>query len=153
MPFVLRLDTCSLIQSSPCRCAAVLNHTNVARPEREAVEGQSPCQNFFTFVVIMRLSENYRNIIKQTAHEIWGNQVSIILFGSRVDDTKKGGDIDLLVQINNDEEAKEIVRKKIKFLSRLDILLGEQKIDLIVATKENRQQNIVQTALQKGIEL
>jgi len=101
----------------------------------------------------MRLSENYRNIIKQTAHEIWGNQVSIILFGSRVDDTKKGGDIDLLIQINNDEEAKEIVRKKIKFLSRLDILLGEQKIDLIVATKENRQQNIVQTALQKGIEL
>lgn len=98
----------------------------------------------------MRLSDHYRNTIKQTAHEIWGNQVSIILFGSRIDDSKKGGDIDLLLQINNEEDVKDIVRKKIKFLSQLDILLGEQKIDLIVATKENQYKNIVQTALQTG---
>jgi len=101
----------------------------------------------------MRLSDYYRNIIKQTALEIWGKQASVILFGSRVDDSKKGGDIDLLLQINNEEETKDIVRKKIRFLCRLDILLGEQKIDLIVVTKENQHQNIVQTALQKGIEL
>jgi predicted nucleotidyltransferase len=101
----------------------------------------------------MRLSDHYRNTIKQTAHEVWGNQVSVILFGSRIDDSKKGGDIDLLLQVNDDENVRDIVRKKIKFLSRLDILLGEQKIDLIVATKENQRQNIVQTALQTGIRL
>ncbi len=87
------------------------------------------------------------------AREIWGNQVSVILFGSRIDDSKKGGDIDLLLQVDNDSNVTDIVHKKIKFLSRLDILLGEQKIDLIVATKENQSQNIVQTALQTGIKL
>lgn len=101
----------------------------------------------------MRLSEQYRTTITQTASEIWGNQVSVILFGSRIDDTKKGGDIDLLLQINDDGDIKDIVRKKIKFLSRLDILLGEQKIDVIIATKENQYQNIVQTALKTGIRL
>ncbi len=108
---------------------------------------------FYIFVAIMRLSEYYRTTIIQTAREIWGNQVSVILFGSRIDDSKKGGDIDLLLQVNNDCDVKDIVHKKIKFLSRLDILLGEQKIDLIVATKENQYQNIVQTALQTGIKL
>jgi len=101
----------------------------------------------------MRLSDHYKKVIKQTALEIWGDKASVILFGSRVDDSKKGGDIDLLLQINEDEDAKEIVRKKVKFLSQLDIRLGEQKIDLIVATKENQCMNIVQTAMQKGIEL
>ncbi len=101
----------------------------------------------------MRLSEDYRKVIKQTSEEVWGKQASVFLFGSRVDDTKKGGDIDLLLQLYNDIDIKEIVRKKIKFLSLLDIQLGEQKIDLIIATKENRDTNIVQTAIQKGIAL
>lgn len=101
----------------------------------------------------MRLSENYRKVIKQAALEIWGDQASVILFGSRVDDSKKGGDIDLLLRINKEEDTKEIVRKKVKFLSQLDIQLGEQKIDLIIATKENQYINIVQTAMQTGIEL
>lgn len=101
----------------------------------------------------MRLSDYYRNTIKQTAQEVWGNQVSVILFGSRIDDSKKGGDIDLLLQISGEEDLKTIVRKKINFLSRLDILLGEQKIDVIIATKENQYLKIVQTALQTGIKL
>ncbi len=54
----------------------------------------------------------------------------IYLFGSRVDDSKKGGDIDLIVlseNINGDQ------RRKIKI--NLYDRIGEQKIDLIVTPK------------------
>lgn len=101
----------------------------------------------------MRLSEQYRTVIKQTTREVWGNQASIVLFGSRMDDTIRGGDIDLLVDPKTKLTAQELVRNKIRFLSQLDIQLGEQKIDLIVLTDENRTMGIVRTALQKGIEL
>lgn len=101
----------------------------------------------------MRLSEQYRTVIKQTTLEVWGNQASIVLFGSRMDDTIRGGDIDLLVNPKTKLTAQELVRNKIRFLSQLDIQLGEQKIDLIVLTDENRTMGIVRTALQTGIEL
>ena len=77
----------------------------------------------------------------------------IQLFGSRMDDTIRGGDIDLLVNPKTKLTAQELVRNKIRFLSQLDIQLGEQKIDLIVLTDENRTMGIVRTALQTGIEL
>lgn len=101
----------------------------------------------------MRLSEQYRTVIKQTTREVWGDQASIVLFGSRMDDTIRGGDIDLLVNPKTKLTAQELVRNKIRFLSQLDIQLGEQKIDLIVLTDENRTMGIVRTALQTGIEL
>ena len=45
----------------------------------------------------MRLSNQTQQIIRKTVAEIFGQEANIILFGSRVDDTAKGGDIDLLI--------------------------------------------------------
>lgn len=45
----------------------------------------------------MRLNAAEIKTIVQTAQEIFGLEVSVYLFGSRIDDTKRGGDIDLLV--------------------------------------------------------
>lgn len=43
----------------------------------------------------MRLSEKERASIKQAAKEVWGDKAAINLFGSRTDNTRRGGDIDL----------------------------------------------------------
>ena len=51
----------------------------------------------------------------------------IYLFGSRVDDSKKGGDIDLLILSSVlDFKAKQ------RILIKLYDLLGEQKIDILI---------------------
>ena len=46
----------------------------------------------------MRLTPAQHSAIRTTATEIFGEDAIIWLFGSRVDDDKRGGDIDLLIE-------------------------------------------------------
>jgi len=75
----------------------------------------------------MRLSKYYIDSIKTTFESIF-NEGTIYLFGSRVDDTKKGGDIDLFIEV---EDKSDLFEKKIKFLSKLKRKIENQKIDVI----------------------
>lgn len=101
----------------------------------------------------MRLSEFEIESIKSVACEVWGSETIIYLFGSRTDDSKKGGDIDLFVDLEAEQEPKKIMLQKAEFLGKLDILLGEQKIDLLVRTSYNNQLAIIKTAHEKGVAL
>ncbi|MDX8385230.1 MAG: nucleotidyltransferase domain-containing protein [Gallionella sp.] len=46
----------------------------------------------------MRLTENERLLIKSIISKIFEPDASIWLFGSRLDDSKRGGDVDLYVE-------------------------------------------------------
>ena len=99
----------------------------------------------------MRLSKFGANTIKKVAREIWGKSVIVYLFGSRADDRKKGGDIDLYIQLPVEQDLKTLMLQKARFLAKLDFLLGEQKIDVLVKTKNNQNLSIVNTAESTGI--
>jgi predicted nucleotidyltransferase len=101
----------------------------------------------------MRLSKSEIKTIKRVTCEVWGSQTHIYLFGSRTDDSKKGGDIDLFINLQEEQVPKEIMLKKTEFLGKLDLLLGEQKIDLLVSTHYNNHLSIIKTALLTGVEL
>jgi predicted nucleotidyltransferase len=73
----------------------------------------------------------------------------IYLFGSRVDDTKRGGDIDLYLCPSQKFEDERIRRRR--FLILLDEYIGEQKVDAVMAKDETRL--IEQIAIRDGIEL
>jgi len=96
----------------------------------------------------MRLSLFEINAIQRNARELFGSDVKVYLFGSRVDDNKKGGDIDLYLAPGNMDNLYE---KKIKYLSALNRVLGEQKIDVVIAQDKTRP--IEKEAIAKGIEL
>ncbi|MDP2855795.1 MAG: nucleotidyltransferase domain-containing protein, partial [bacterium] len=55
--------------------------------------------------------------------------MKIYLFGSRTNDEKKGGDIDLFIE--TDDNQLTTLENKIVFLARLKLVLGDQKIDLV----------------------
>ncbi len=93
----------------------------------------------------MRLTSKERESIKQTFLKVFQSG-DIYLFGSRVDDTQKGGDIDLYIQTNH-----YTLTKKIKFLALLKQKIGDQKIDLIVSSDPSRI--IEQEAIQNGVKL
>ena len=101
----------------------------------------------------MRLSESEIKTIKSVAKDVWGMQTHVCLFGSRVDDSKKGEDIDLFINLHEEHDPKEIMLKKAEFPGQLDLLLGEQKIDLLVKTSYNNHLSIIKTALLTGVEL
>jgi len=96
----------------------------------------------------MRLSSFEQEMIKKAFIETFESG-KIYLFGSRVDDTKRGGDIDLyLVPSQKFDDERE---RKISFLVKLDNYIGEQKIDVILAKDKSRL--IEREALKYGVEL
>jgi len=98
----------------------------------------------------MRLLENEIKAIKQTFLEVF-KQGNIFLFGSRVDDSLKGGDIDLYIVPALTLNKAEVLDKKINFLLKLKNLIGNQKIDVIISKDKNRL--IEQEAMHTGVKL
>jgi hypothetical protein len=96
----------------------------------------------------MRLENFEIEKIKSSALNIFGKDAHVTLFGSRVDDLSKGGDIDLYIQSSIKNNA---IENKIKFLIDLKSEIGDQKIDVILAKDSSRL--IEQEALAKGIKL
>jgi len=93
----------------------------------------------------MRLTSKEVEAITDTFKAVFGmGQIS--LFGSRVDDTKKGGDIDLYVESDG-----ATLEQKIDFLVKLKDKIGEQKIDVVLSRDKNRR--IEQEAIKEGVVL
>jgi len=100
----------------------------------------------------MRISEQEITLIKKLACQIFGNKTKVYLFGSRVDDTKKGGDIDLFIA--GGQKSNFTVSKKIDFLVELKSLIGNQKIDVILDTEATRQKKQFHRSItQQAVEL
>lgn len=97
----------------------------------------------------MRLKKEYISIIKKITKENFGNNSKVYLFGSRVDDKKKGGDVDLYIETDINEN---ILDRKLKMLVEMEKLLGEQKIDIVV-NNFHVEKPIYTVAKQEGIML
>jgi predicted nucleotidyltransferase len=79
----------------------------------------------------MRLSDHEIVSIRKTARQIYGNDVQVYLYGSRADDTKKGGDIDLLITSSASNANLLNLENKLNFLAVLQDKIGDQKIDVV----------------------
>ena len=72
----------------------------------------------------------------------------IYLFGSRVDDTQKGGDIDLYIDT---QDSDDLFEKKLQMIRDIKSKIGEQKIDVVISSDKERA--IEEEALKKGVKL
>lgn len=76
----------------------------------------------------MRLSEQERRIIREAGIRHFG--VVPRLFGSRLDDSALGGDIDLFVP--GQWSPRDAVARRLRFCAELATRLGERKIDVVL---------------------
>jgi predicted nucleotidyltransferase len=88
-------------------------------------------------------AETIRAIVKENIKD-----ADVYLFGSRVDDKKRGGDIDLLIISDHDVT----LRMRRKIYLELEDELGEQKIDIVAANRE-RLVPFAKLAMLDGIKL
>ncbi|CAK0754843.1 NTP_transf_2 domain-containing protein [Gammaproteobacteria bacterium] len=79
----------------------------------------------------MRLTEIQQAAIRSTVAETFGDGANVWLFGSRVDDTQRGGDIDLLIETDQ-TDPRLVADAELHFLTKLNRRIGEQKIDVLV---------------------
>lgn len=80
----------------------------------------------------MRLNVKDITSIKAVTNSVFGENAIVTLFGSRTEDSKKGGDIDLLIKCNKTVSRDDLYRLKLKFLVQLKKRIGDQKIDVII---------------------
>ena len=80
----------------------------------------------------MRLSQDMQQAILERVHE-YVPEASVYVFGSRANDTKKGGDIDILVL----DDRVLTLQEKNKIITRLWMQFGEQKIDIASFTRDS----------------
>lgn len=79
----------------------------------------------------MRLNENERSAIVTVVEGIL-SEAKVYLYGSRTDDTKKGGDIDLLVLLPTLKEV-DLFAVKMRLSVELEKELGERRIDITIS--------------------
>ena len=79
----------------------------------------------------MCLTAYQNSFIHQKTLLFFGVHSHVWLFGSRVDDDKKGGDIDLYIEPEIQDPDK-LIDAKLIFLVEIHRVLGEQKIDLVL---------------------
>lgn len=79
----------------------------------------------------MRLTDQERRTIVEAVAAEFGPTVTLRLFGSRLDDAQRGGDIDLFID-GVSYTAAELVERRMALCTRLHEALGDRKIDVVV---------------------
>jgi predicted nucleotidyltransferase len=99
----------------------------------------------------VRLSSEQITQIRQSAAESFDPEARVWLIGSRVDDSKRGGDIDLYVE--SPQPGAATLPQQMRFWSLLQRRLGEQRIDIVVHAADSSPQAVHQIARSSGVPL
>lgn len=103
----------------------------------------------YTFAV--RLDEHQRALIKQITAATVGGDAEVRLFGSRVHDDLRGGDIDLLVRTPHPLPAR--LETEVQLGARLERALGGRRVDVLLIEPASRLQAVHLAALETGVVL
>lgn len=99
----------------------------------------------------MRLTAQQQATVRTTVAETFGSDAQVRLFGSRADDSKRGGDIDLLIS-TQERDIEALLQAEIVLLTKLREQLGDQKIDVLLDYPSRKvRPPILGIAMQTGI--
>lgn len=100
----------------------------------------------------MRLTNTELHIIQSAVRKYFPSGVKVFLFGSRLDDQQRGGDIDLF--ISTKLCGMKLQEAKLHLMSEIQMVLGDQKIDVVLAHPHGSNSNpVVQEAIRTGVAL
>ena len=97
----------------------------------------------------MRITENQKHAILQLARVHFGADCRVTLFGSRANNARRGGDLDLLIETSLDSLAAHNAR--VRFLVDLKREIGDRQIDLVVAADGATETSVIRVARREGV--
>lgn len=99
----------------------------------------------------MRLSARQIQIIRESARELFGEDARVTLFGSRADDSARGGDVDLLVDVPGPVDQAALMMARLS--SRISRAMGGRKVDVVISAPNLNEQSIHRVARETGVRL
>lgn len=96
----------------------------------------------------MRLSTAQITTIRNAVRELAGKDATVRLFGSRLDDNLRGGDIDLLVELPNPVDNPAQLAAQIS--ARISHNMRGRKVDVLLSAPNLRLQSIHEIAKRDG---
>lgn len=97
----------------------------------------------------MRLTPIQVERVKAIACALLGPEAQVTLFGSRVDDTRRGGDVDLLFETDAQlEHPAEII---CRLHAKLVKALGDRRIDILLRHAASPQAAVFEVAKRTGV--
>ena len=99
----------------------------------------------------MRLTPAQIDTIKSTAQAVLGEGVQITLFGSRVHDDQKGGDVDLMLEVPAAIDEPALMAARVA--TRVSRAMHGRKVDVLLKAPNLLEQPIHRIASQEGVRL
>lgn len=99
----------------------------------------------------MRVTPAQRQSIKQVVAEIAGNDANVFVFGSRVDDNKRGGDLDLLVELTYDSKNSAWLGAQLS--AKISRIMMGRKVDVLISASNLLELPIHKQAKLTGVQI
>ncbi len=102
----------------------------------------------------MRLTQREQSDVAAVAKAVLPAGSRVSLFGSRLDDSRRGGDVDLWIELAGNPTAAEMVRFRGRLTAGLYQRWGERRIDMVMSLLgQPDARPVVQAARRNSIEL
>lgn len=96
----------------------------------------------------MRLSGAQAQAIRQLARELVGERCSVRVFGSRLDDDARGGDIDLLLELMDTVANPALIAAQLS--ARVSRAMHGRKVDVLLSAPNLMRLPIHDVAFKEG---
>lgn len=96
----------------------------------------------------MRLTDDQTRTILQLAHQVAGSQSRVRVFGSRLNDTVHGGDIDLMIELPGPVENPALMAAQMS--AQVSRALHGRKVDVLLSAPNLMRLPIHDIAFKEG---
>lgn len=96
----------------------------------------------------MRLTDSQIEVIRYLVHQIVGQNVRVRVFGSRLDDTAHGGDLDLMLELSESVDNPALIAARMSAL--VSRIMQGRKVDVLLSAPNLMRLPIHDIAFREG---